>query len=265
MTGCEDAVEDAPEAAPEEAVAPASDEVAKPAARQAAKTAQTVKTAETAKRPAPAVGDDRTIVITPELVAAWQEQTGFNRRPQSVIDTLPAKQEPVKTDWLAVAKTGMEFFQFCGEVKESALRGTKSLVLVLSRAIVFCSVVFFAGWLLVTNVSASGNPGVDTLHRSQLAAQTVVQDFLQNAKINQYKIAHRSLAPSVRQSVSTQQLQMMFNSLPLDHEPTSWTTEISSDGQSAWVTVSRDGLNEVYSLVQSESGWGLASVSLANS
>jgi hypothetical protein len=256
VTGCESAPEDASETE----VPDANNE-----AQTAKVTRQTGTKATATRRPAAPVEDDRTIVITPELVAAWQEQTGFNRRPNRVVDTIPAKPQAPAIDWVGVANTGKEFYQFCGDVKRTAVAGTKSLLLVLSRAVLFCSVLTLAGWFLVTNVSASANSENDNTRRSQLAAQTVVQDFLQNAKLNQYQRARQLLAPGPRKSVSAEQLQLMFNSLPLNHTPTGWKTELSSDGRSAWVTVARDGVNEVYSLVHGDTGWGLASVSIANS
>lgn len=225
------------------------------------------KTDAAAATPTPTkVDDDRTIVITPELVAAWQQQTGFNKRPQALVDTIPVKPAEPKVDWVALAQTTKAFAEFCGEVKNGCVSAAKSALFVLGRSALFLSVVCFAGWLLVTGVSASDNANqLDNYGKSQLAAQTVVQDFLQNARLNQYQRARRLLIPSAQQSVSASQLQVMFNSLPLNQQPSGWKTELSADGRNAWVTIARGGVNEVYTLTNCETGWGLASVSIANS
>lgn len=250
VTGCE--------AAPEEAAsAPELESNEKAPAKSAAPAAKPT--------PAP-VEDDRTIVITPELVAAWQAQTGFNKRPGSVVDSIAPPPAKSQVDWVALAQTGKEFVEFCGEVKTTTVNGAKGLLLLLSRAVLLCAVVSVAGWCLVSGVSASvAAPEPSDLGRTQLAAQTLVQDFLQNAELNQYDRARSLLAPGARESVSKLQLQTMINSLPLNHAPSAWNTEVSNDGTTARVIVSRDGLREVYTVVRSDAGWGLASVSIANS
>lgn len=215
---------------------------------------------------APVVEDDRTIVITPELVAAWQEQTGFHQRRGSVVDSLPERQAPSapKVDWKAVAETGREFGSFCEEVGRGAVRSAQSLLLVLGRGALFMGVVVLTGWLMITGVSASDSPSVDEVGRSQLAAQTLVQDFLQNARLGQYSRAQRLLAPGARDSVSTDQLRDMFVSLPLNVSPESWDTQISHDCRTAKVMVHRAGSTEVYTVVMSQAGWGLASVNITD-
>lgn len=262
VTGCAPADEaEAPEAPEAAAPSPAAENTPKKSSKKSAKKA--AKATKAAKRPP--VQDDRTIVITPELVAAWQEQTGFNQRPSVVDSIAPPKPAAPKVDWVALAKTGQEFVSFCGDVKSGAMTTARTTLLFLSRAVLFCSVVLVTGWLLVTSVSASSAHSTDTVGRAELAAQSVVETFLQNAKLNQYNRARRLLAPGARESVSAQQLQMMFNSLPLKVAPTAWSTDLSDDGHKATVVVQRDGMNEVYTLVHSEAGWGLASVAVANS
>ena len=259
VTGCEAAPIE--EAADVSEATPDADKVAAKSPKAKAK-----KSKSKPAKPAPVVEDDRTIVITPELVAAWQQQTGFNRRPTSVVDTIAPPPAKAEVDWVALAQTGKEFVEFCGEVKSATVSGVKGFLLLVSRAVLLCAVVSFAGWCLVSGVSASVT--VDNSSdsgRTQLAAQTLVQDFLQNAKLNQYDRARSLLAPGARESVSKNQLQLMLNSLPLNHTPSAWNTELSSDGLTARVIVSRDGLNEVYTVVRSDAGWGLASVAIANS
>ena len=262
VTGC------APAEAGEEAAAapeaPAAVATEEKSAEKPAKSAARRKSSAPKAKPAPAQ-DDRTIVITPELVAAWQEQTGFQHRPRAVVDAIAPQPSAPKVDWVALAQTGKEFASFCGEVKNGAVSTAKSTLLFLSRAVLFCSVVLVTGWLLVSSVSASSAHSTDRAGHAQLAAQSVVQNFLQNAKLNHYNRARRLLAPGARESVTSQQLQMMFNSLPLDVAPTAWSTELSNDGKAATVVVRRDGMNEVYTLVHGETGWGLASVAVANS
>jgi hypothetical protein len=229
-------------------------------------TEATPKTAATPAKPsAPAapVEDDRTIVITAELVAAWQEQTGFQSRRGSVIDSLPARQpEKPKVDWVAVAQTSKAFLSFCGEVQSGAFRAIQNLVVVLGRGAIFVSVIALTGWLMITGVQASDSNSIDETGRRQLAAQTLVQDFLQTARLNQYGRAHNLLAPGAKSSVTPDQLKMMFNSLPLNETPGGWSTQISDDEKTARVIVSRGGVHEVYTVVLSNDGWGLASVSI---
>ena len=263
VTGCAPA-EDGEEAAvaPEAPAAPAANEEKAPA--KPAKPAARRKPSTPSAKPAP-VQDDRTIVITPELVAAWQEQTGFHHRPRAVVDSIAPQPSAPKVDWVALAQTGKEFADFCGEVRNGAVSTAKNTLFFLSRAVLFCSVVLVTGWLLVSSVSASSAHSTDRTGQAELAAQSVVQNFLQNAKLNHYSRARRLLAPGARESVTAQQLQMMFNSLPLDVAPTAWSTELSDNGKAATVVVRRDGMNEVYTLVHGETGWGLASVAVANS
>ena len=261
VTGCGPAEDNESPAAAEPVAAATAEEKpatnpAKPAVRRRATASKT--------EPAPAQ-DDRTIVITPELVAAWQEQTGFQHRPRAVVDSIAPQPAAPKVDWVALAQTGKEFANFCGEVKNGAVLTAKNTLLFLSRAVLFCSVVLCTGWLLVSSVSASSAHSTDRVGHAELAAQSVVQNFLQNAKLNHYNRARRLLAPGARESVTPQQLQMMFNSLPLDVAPTAWSTKLSKDGKAATVVVRRDGMNEVYTLVHGETGWGLASVAVANS
>ena len=229
--------------------------------------AKPAKSAAAAPSPSPvppAAEDDRTIVITPELVAAWQQQTGFQRRGGCFVDNLPEKQPAAsKIDWVAVAHTSKAFLKFCGEVQSGAFRIVQNAVVVAGRSAIFVSVVLLTGWLMITGVSASDTSSIDEVGRSQLAAQTLVQDFLQNARLNQYRRAHNLLAPGPRESVTPDQLKMMFNSLPLNQSPSAWNTEISSDMETARVTVTRAGVQEVYTVVLSDGGWGLASVSVA--
>ena len=211
------------------------------------------------------VEDSRTIVITPELVASWQEQTGFQTR-SSVIDQIPPRRKMPEIDWVAVGKTGKEFCEFLGEVKTGTVKVGKSALSFIARTALFLSVLSFSAWMLVSSVSAKdATQAVDSDSRSQLAAQHVVADFLQNARLNQYDRARRLLAPTARQSVTVDQLQVMMNSLPLNHAPNHWKTELSTDRQEARVILARDGLKETYTLVHSDTGWGLTSVSVANS
>lgn len=214
------------------------------------------------------VNDDRTIVITPELVAAWQAQTGFQRRTVPVVDRIaPAPTAPQKqqVDWVKLAGTAWEFVSFCGEVKTSAVNGARGLLAILAKAGFFGLVVLFSGWFMVTTVSASVTVGADENAREEIAAQTLVFDFLQNARLNQYHRAHSLLVPQARASVSIEQLQTMVNSLPLRHQPTACRTTLTRDGRSAQVVLTRDGLSEMYTLHRGDDGWGLASVSVGNS
>lgn len=229
-----------------------------------------VKPVAVAPKAAPSpsrVSDDRTIVITPELVAAWQAQTGFNRRTVPVVDRIAPPPAPSKQqlDWAKLAGTAWEFVAFCGEVKDQAVRGARGLLTVLAKASFFGFVVLLSGWFMVTSVSASVTVEADETARQEIAAQTLVIDFLQNARLNQYQRAHDLLAPQARAAVSTEQLQLMLNSLPLSHQPTACRTSVARDGRSAQVVLTRDGLNEVYTLHRGDDGWGLASVSVANS
>lgn len=248
VTGCAPAEEAAAEA-PEKVKAPATGKK---------KTAKRSTVAA-----APAQEDDRTIVITPELVAAWQEQTGFNRRP--VVDSIAPPPPKKQIDWVAVGNTTREFASFCGEVQQQAFKGAKSLLSLFARAALFCSVVLLSGWFLVTTVSASVTVDADEVAHRRIAARTLVEDFLQNAKLNHYQRARKLLAPGARESVTSQQLQVMLNSLPLHEQPSAWETQLASDGGSAKVVLHREGLQEVYTLVYGEYGWGLASVSVTNS
>jgi hypothetical protein len=207
--------------------------------------------------------DDRTIVITPELVAAWQEQTGFHNRRPSVVDSLPERQPAKpKVDWVAVAQTSKAFYGFCGEVRTGTFRFIQNLAVVLGRSALFVSVIALTGWLMITGVSASDSTSIDEIGRSQLAAQTLVQDFLQSARLNQYSRAHNLLAPGPKASVTPDQLKIMFNSLPLNESPQAWNTQIDNDEKTARVIVTRAGVHEVYTVVLSNDGWGLASVSI---
>ncbi|MFA7480883.1 MAG: C2H2-type zinc finger protein [Vulcanimicrobiota bacterium] len=237
-----------------------SDEATAPAEAEAVKEA-----AKVAPTPAAASQqDDRTVVITPELVAAWQQQTGFQARRGSVVDSLPeAQPAATQIDWVAVGQTSKAFLQFCGEVQSATFRAMRSALLVVGRSALFLSVILLTGWLMITGVSASDTASIDEIGRSQLAAQTLVQDFLQNARLNQYKRAHDLLAPGARQSVTPDQLKIMFNSLPLNESPTTWSTDISKDLSTAQVTVTRAGLQEVYTVVLGDGGWGVSSVSIA--
>ena len=144
--------------------------------------AKPAKSAAAAPSPSPvppAAEDDRTIVITPELVAAWQQQTGFQRRGGCFVDNLPEKQPAAsKIDWVAVAHTSKAFLKFCGEVQSGAFRIVQNAVVVAGRSAIFVSVVLLTGWLMITGVSASDTSSIDEVGRSQLAAQTLVQDFL---------------------------------------------------------------------------------------
>lgn len=220
-------------------------------------------TAAPAKPSAAPLQDDRTIVITPELVAAWQQQTGFQSRRGNVIDSLPeSKPAAPKVDWVAVAQTSKAFLSFCGEVQSGAFKAIQNLAVVVGRSALFLCVVALTGWLMITGVQASDSSSVDEIGRSQLAAQTLVQDFLQTARLNQYSRAHNLLAPGAKASVTPDELKMMFNSLPLNETPHDWTTQIADDKKTARVIVSRAGVHEVYTVVLSNDGWGLASVSI---
>lgn len=259
VTGCE--TKGDLESAPEKTV-PAKSIVEKPA-----RTKTPLAPAAPVSAPSSPSDDDRTVIITPELVASWQAQTGFQRRSESFVDSIADKPAPapkVRIDWAGLARTGLEFVTFCGEVKDSTVRVALSGLVVLARSTAFLAVLTFAGWLLVTKVSASDAPAVDQSSKVQLAAQTVVQDFLQNARLNQYSRAMRLLAPSARQTVSAQQLRLMLNSLPLEENPTAWRTEVSDDSRVARVTITRCGMDEVYTLVLGSTGWGLTSVAVAN-
>ena len=205
------------------------------------------------------------IEITPEVVACWQEQTGFNRT--SVVDTIPQKAAKAQIDWLALAATTKAFIEFCGELQSNALRTTKSAVVVLGRSAIFFAAVILSGWLLVTSVSASGHVTAahNTTEHDRVAAQTVVADFLQHAKLNHYTRAHALLTPDARHSVSPGQLQYMMNSLPIHQKPAACTTQVSDNGEKAQVTLKRDGQKEVYRLTKTQAGWGLSSVAVANS
>ena len=239
-----------------------------PEAKEAAPVLKSKPAKAPAPKPAPVPAapaeDDRTIVITPELVAAWQQQTGFQRRG-SFVDNLPDKQPAApKVDWVAVAHTSKAFLKFCGEVQSGAFRLLQNALVVAGRSAIFVSVVLLTGWLMITGVSASDTSSIDEVGRSQLAAQTLVQDFLQNARLNQYRRAHDLLAPGARESVTPDQLKMMFNSLPLNQSPSAWKTDISEDLGTARVVVTRAGVQEVYTVVLNNGGWGLASVSIAD-
>lgn len=213
------------------------------------------------------VADDRTVVITPELVAAWQAQTGFQRRSVPVVDRIapPVSSPKKEIDWAKLAGTTMEFVEFCGEVKSQAVSGVRGVLTVLAKASFFCAVMLMSGWFMVTTVSASVSVDSNDVAKQEIAAQTLVVDFLQNARLNQYQRAHDLLAPQAKASVSTQQLQMMLNSLPLNHQPSACQTSLGRDGRTAQVVLTRDGANEVYTLLRDENGWGLSSVSVANS
>lgn len=237
-----------------------------PKRQESPKAAAPRRKAPAAPAPSPEQ-DDRTIVITPELVAAWQEQTGFNRRAVPVVDTIaPRPAAPKKEiDWVAVLRTAKDFAAFCSEVKAGTVSGLRTLTTMLAKASFFVAVVIMSGWFLVTTVSASVSTDTDQTAKEEIACQTLVIDFLQNARLNQYQRAHNLLTPDAQRSVSAAKLQMMLNSLPLNQQPSQCTTRLSRDGESAQVVLTRSGLQEVYTLVRSDEGWGLASVSVANS
>ena len=208
---------------------------------------------------APAPTDTK---ITAEQIASWQAQTGFQKRPEAVA---PVTNTP-KIDWNLVLRNAESLIDSLHSLRADLAQGISSAIIIGGRFALFAAVLVSFGWVLLRGGSllpASGtqnNPGAD-----RIAAQTVVENFLQTAQLNQYQRAMEFIAPSARRSITAYQLETMFNGLPLDQSPESCVAQLSDDGSKAQVVITRAGADETYTLVSDCHGWGLASVSVTRS
>lgn len=194
--------------------------------------------------------------ITAQQVAAWQRQRGF---------VAPVAPKKPLIDWEAVQDLGEQFVDFLHESKTNAASALSNLLHVGARLSLFGMVVGLVGWALLSGNLLASPAAAQNIQHPELAAQTVVENFLQTTELKQYERARTFLASSTRPSVSAAQLEAMFAGLNLSQTPQSWDAELDNDGRSAKVTVHRGSSNEVYTLVQDTNGWGLCSVSISRS
>lgn len=191
--------------------------------------------------------------ITAIQVAAWQRERGF-------IAPEPPKQPLV--DWDAVRRTSEDFIDFLHESKNGAVGFFSNVVYLGARLGLFGMVIMAMGWVVLSGrLMATPAAAANTQHAT-LAAQTVVENFLQTAQLKQYGRARSFLTTSAQQSVTASQLEQMMAGLPLNQTPEHWNAELETAGR-AKVTVHRAGVDEVYTLVQENHGWSLCSVSVS--
>lgn len=167
-------------------------------------------------------------------------------------------------DWSRVADDTMFVLGRLYGAREYLTSSLRGVLSTSARVGLFLSVLFFSGWFVVSSASAQPvQPVAYQAEASQLAAESVIESFLENAELHQYHRAHDLLTPSARTTVTPNQLALMLSGLPLAQSPERWSSELTDDGQQARVTITRGGANEVYTLVNRRSGWGLASIAVS--
>lgn len=193
--------------------------------------------------------------ITAIQVAAWQRERGF-------VEPEAPKQPLI--DWELVRRTSEDFVDFLHESKKSTVNFCSNLVYLGARLSIFGMVLMAMGWVVLSGRLLATPASAENTHHATLAAQTVVENFLQTAQLRQYGRACSFLTSNAQKSVSPSQLEKMIGGLPLDQAPQQWSSQLESDGR-ARVTVHRAGANEVYTLVQENHGWSLCSVEVSRS
>ena len=203
------------------------------------------------------------VVITAAQIARWQEQK--NPRAAAPVVATPA----FSIDWAGVKGTCLEFVSFTGEQFGIVGRFCASMVQLGARFTLFGAFVLGLGWLCLFGISkglsAAPAGAVNHVEAAEMAARSTVNSFLQTAQLNQYDRARNFLSNKTRETVSSNDLEKMFTSLPINVAPQDVRSTLEQDGRVAKVTVVRAGNAEVYTLVQEQQGWGLASVSVRRS
>lgn len=209
-------------------------------------------------------GDESgTVVITAQQIARWQAEK--NGSPVADVEEAPAAPL-LNIDWDGVKGTCAEFVSFAGEQFSGMGRVAGSLLSLGARFTVFSGFVALLGYIILFGISqdlsAAPVTSVDRTEAAEMAARSTVNSFLQTAQLDQFDRARGFLTSKTRETVSAGDLRAMFSSLPLNETPVAVSSELQQDGRVARVTLVREGKAEVYTLVQEQQGWSLASVSI---
>lgn len=209
-------------------------------------------------------GDESgSVVITAAQIARWQEQK--NGRPAA-----PSPGAPTVTiDWAGVRGTCAEFASFTGEQFGNLGRVLGWAAGMGVRFTLFTGFVVTLGYVILFGISrdlsAAPTTAVDRAQAAEMSARSTVNSFLQTAQLSQFDRARDFLTSKTRETVSSNDLKAMLNTLPLRQTPESVSSALEQDGRVAKVTVIRNGAAEIYTLVAESNGWGLASVSVRRS